>query len=155
MNVTIDNATLEGYKAFSKKEDLIVYSQIVIKTTEEGPIELLRYFRNGTDRSDLDKISNSDSWTKHTVEMHDEIDLEFGEAKLQCRVTEVAVKRNLKKQKTTYKITFETDMDPEQVSKMVIPYFHARIEDDDPEKPGKMLKGPKYKKQMFLATLSN
>lgn len=155
MNVTIDNATLEGYKAFSKKEDLIVYSQIVIKTTEEGPIELLRYFRNGTDRSDLDKISNSDSWTKHTVEMHDEIDLEFGEAKLQCRVTEVAVKRNLKKQKTTYKITFETDMDPEQVSKMVIPYFHARIEDDEPEKPGKMPKGPKYKKQMFLATLSN
>ena len=155
MNVTIDNATLEGYKAFSKKEDLIVYSQIVIKTTEEGPIELLRYFRNGTDRSDLDKISNSDSWTKHTVEMHDEIDLEFGEAKLQGRVTEVAVKRNLKKQKTTYKITFETDMDPEQVSKMVIPYFHARIEDDEPEKPGKMPKGPKYKKQMFLATLSN
>lgn len=155
MNVTIDNAILEGYKAFSKKEDLIVYSQIVIKTTEEGPIELLRYFRNGTDRSDLDKISNSDSWTKHTVEMHDEIDLEFGEAKLQCRATEVAVKRNLKKQKTTYKITFETDMDPEQVSKMVIPYFHARIEDDEPEKPGKMPKGPKYKKQMFLATLSN
>jgi hypothetical protein len=38
MNVTIDNATLEGYKAFTKKEDLIVYSQIVIKTTEEGPI---------------------------------------------------------------------------------------------------------------------
>ena len=155
MNVTIDNATLEGYKAFTKKEDLIVYSQIVIKTTEEGPIDLLRYFKNSTDRADLEKIADSDSWTKHTVEMHDEIDLEFGEAKLQCKITEIAVKRNLKKQKTTYKLTFETDMAAEQVSQMVIPYFHAREEDLEPEKPGKMPKGPKYKKTMFVATLSN
>jgi hypothetical protein len=155
MNVTIDNATLEGYKAFTKKEDLIVYSQIVIKTNEEGPIELLRYFKNNTDRADLEKIADSDSWKNYTLDMHDEIDLEFGEAKIECKVTEVAVKRNLKKQKSVYKITFETDMDPEQVSKMVIPYFHARVEDDEPEKPGKMPKGPKYKKQMCLATLSN
>ena len=80
MNVTIDNATLEGYKAFTKKEDLIVYSQIVIKTNEEGPIQLLRYFKNTTDRADLEKIADSDSWKNYTLDMHDEIDLEFGEA---------------------------------------------------------------------------
>ena len=154
MEVTFDNATLNGHKAVTKKEDLAVYSRITIKTTEDGAPELLKEFKNSRSLSNLTQVADNEGWKRLTLPLEDMIDVEFGEAKFSAKLTEIAVSRNMKKQKISYAFTLETETEESEINQIVIPYLNAR-EEKISENPDQMLKGPKYVPQKFTCTFKN
>ena len=111
MNVTIESATLEKFSAFTKKTDLTVYGQYTFKTTEEGSPTLLGQFSNNTYLAKLSQMANNDTWTKVCVPMDAEVTVKFDGATFDGILSELSVKRNLEKQKTSYSFTVEKEVE--------------------------------------------
>ena len=126
MNVTIENATLAGYKNFTKKEDLATYARVIIKTTEEGSPTLLRHFTNETYLKKVADMADNDTWKKLSIPLDEEIDVSFDSAKFSGILSEISVKRNLEKQKITYTFSIDKEAEASDVDKISIPYLNAR-----------------------------
>jgi hypothetical protein len=153
MNVTIESATLEKFSAFTKKTDLTVYGQYTFKTTEEGSPTLLGQFSNNTYLAKLSQMASNDTWTKVCVPMDEEVTVKFDGATFDGILSELSVKRNLEKQKTSYSFTVEKELDAKEVDSLVIPYFKARQEAEDEKSDP--LKGPKYVPMKFVLEFNN
>jgi hypothetical protein len=85
--------------------------------------------------------------------MDEEVTVKFDGATFDGILSELSVKRNLEKQKTSYSFTVEKELDAKEVDSLVIPYFKARQEAED-EKTDP-LKGPKYVPMKFVLEFNN
>lgn len=144
MNVTIDEAVLDGYKTFIKKNDLEVYSQFNIKYVEQGQPSLINNFQD-EDVSD---------WTSKTIVPRELVTLTFGETSFDALLAEIKVRRNLDADKVVYTFVFTKKIDENELKDVIIPYFKAReLVPENEQKPSKRPKPDKYRYITYPATL--
>ena len=158
INVTIENATLEGYKAAIKKEDLECYSVLTIKCMEEGTPCLLTHFddKNSPYLSKIAELAHNDTSKVYKIPLDEPMKVEFGEAKFPAILTEIMLQRNFKKQLNTYTFTFEKVSDENEIKDIVIPYFKARelVPQPQPKRKDAAPKPDKYELIKFNATFT-
>lgn len=158
INVTIDNATLEGYKAIVKKEDLNCYSVFTIKCVEDGAPCLLTHFddKNSPYLSKIAELAHNDTSKVYKIPLDEPMKVVFGATEFPAMLTEIMVQRNFKKQTNTYSFTFEKVSDGNEVKDIIIPYFKARELVPQPEPKSKNAKPrpDKYELIKFNATFT-
>lgn len=159
INVNIDNATLEGYKAATKHDDLNVYSVFTIKCMEEGSPELLTYFddKDSPFLSKIGELARNDTSKVYKIPLDEPMKVSFGEASFEACLTEICLQRNFKKQINSYSFTFEKISDGDDVTKIVIPYLKARelVEAPPPKNPNQKPRPDKYELIKFNANFTN
>lgn len=159
INVTIDNATLEGYKAMAKREDLEVYSVFTIKCIEDGTPCLLTHFddKNSPYLSKIADLAHNDTSKVYKIPLDEPMKVTFGEAEFPAILTEIALQRNFKKQINTYSFTFEKVSSEDEINKIVIPYFKARelVPQPQPKSPNAKPRPDKYELIKFVANFTN
>lgn len=131
MQVTIEEATLENYKFFTKKEDLVPHAKLTIKTVEQGSPVLIRHFTNETYLKKIGELAGNESWKNIQLPLDEQVTVTFGGVSFEAVLTEIAVKKNKKKQTTTYTITIEKDVEDIDIKNIVYPFFKSREEAED------------------------
>lgn len=129
MKVEITEATLENYKFFTKKEDLIPHAKITIKVVEEGSPVLIRHFTNDTYLKKIGELASNDTWKNIQLPLDEQITVVFGGVEFEGILCELAVKKNKKKQTTTYMMTIEKDVEDDDIKNIIYPFFKSREED--------------------------
>lgn len=153
MKVTIEEGTLENYKFFAKKEDLIPHAKVIIKTVEQGSPVLIRSFTNETYLKKIGELAGNDTWKNIQLPLDEQITVVFGGVEFDGVLTEIAVKKNKKKQTTTYTLTIEKEVEDDDISRIVMPFFKSREEEHDEKRDP--LKGPKLVPIKYEASINN
>ena len=153
MKVEITEATLENYKFFTKKEDLILHAKITIKVVEEGSPVLIRHFTNDTYLKKIGELASNDTWKNIQLPLDEQITVVFGGVEFDGILCELAVKKNKKKQTTTYMITIEKDVEDDDIKNIVYPFFKSREEDTAELKDP--LKAPKQIPIKYECSINN
>lgn len=121
-------ASLTGYQAFTKKEDLLVYEKFTFTIKENGYPSILRRF-------DPKLADNVDEWSvKYPHEGMCTID--FDSRTFTGELSEIAVARKVcgDGSTNTYKFSITREMDSDSMRTLVVPYLNAR-EEQVVEKP--------------------
>lgn len=141
MKVTIEEATLENYKFFVKKEDLIPHAKLTVKTIEDGSPVLIRHFTNETYLKKIGELAQNDTWNNIKLPMDEEVTVTFGGVQFEAILSEIQVKRNRDKETITYSITFEKEVEEGDIKNIVYPFFKSREEEEntDPLKTPKLV----------------
>lgn len=141
MKVTIEEAILENYKFFTKKEDLIPHAKLTIKAVEEGSPVLIRHFTNETYLKKIGELAQNDTWRNIQLPLDEQVTVVISGVEFEAILTEIQVKKNKKKNTNTYTITIEKDVDDNDISRIVYPFFKSREEEQnqDPLKPSKLV----------------
>lgn len=141
MKVTIEEATLENYKFFTKKEDLIPHAKLTIKAVEEGSPVLIRHFTNETYLKKIGELAQNDTWRNIQLPLDEQVTVVISGVEFEAVLTEIQVKKNKKKQTNTYTITIEKDVEDDDIKNIVYPFFKSREEEanPDPLKPSKLV----------------
>jgi len=141
MKVTIEEATLENYKFFTKKEDLIPHAKLTIKAVEEGSPVLIRHFTNETYLKKIGELAQNDTWRNIQLPLDEQVTVVISGVEFEAVLTEIQVKKNKKKQTNTYTITIEKDVQDDDIKNIVYPFFKSREEEanPDPLKPSKLV----------------
>lgn len=141
MKVTIEEATLENYKFFTKKEDLIPHAKLTIKAVEEGSPVLIRHFTNETYLKKIGELAQNDTWRNIQLPLDEQVTVVISGVEFEAVLTEIQVKKNKKKQTNTYTITIEKDVEDDDIKNIVYPFFKSREEEanPDPLKPAKLV----------------
>lgn len=141
MKVTIEEATLENYKFFTKKEDLIPHAKLTIKAVEEGSPVLIRHFTNETYLKKIGELAQNDTWRNIQLPLDEQVTVVISGVEFEAILTEIQVKKNKKKQTNTYTITIEKDVEDSDIKNLVYPFFKSREEEanPDPLKPSKLV----------------
>lgn len=141
MKVTIEEATLENYKFFTKKEDLIPHAKLTIKAVEEGSPVLIRHFTNETYLKKIGELAQNDTWRNIQLPLDEQVTVVISGVEFEAVLTEIQVKKNKKKQTNTYTITIEKDVQDDDIKNIVYPFFKSREEEmnQDPLKPAKLV----------------
>lgn len=141
MKVTIEEATLENYKFFTKKEDLIPHAKLTIKAVEEGSPVLIRHFTNETYLKKIGELAQNDTWRNIQLPLDEQVTVTISGVEFEAVLTEIQVKKNKKKQTNTYTITIEKDVQDDDIKNIVYPFFKSREEEanPDPLKPSKLV----------------
>lgn len=153
MKVEITEATLENYKFFTKKEDLIPHAKITIKVVEEGSPVLIRHFTNDTYLKKIGELASNDTWKNIQLPLDEQITVVFGGVEFDGILCELAVKKNKKKQTTTYMMTIEKDVEDDDIKNIVYPFFKSREEDTAELKDP--LKAPKQIPIKYECSINN
>ena len=153
MKVEITEATLENYKFFTKKEDLIPHAKITIKVVEEGSPVLIRHFTNDTYLKKIGELASNDTWKNIQLPLDEQITVVFGGVEFEGILCELAVKKNKKKQTTTYMMTIEKDVEDDDIKNIVYPFFKSREEDTAELKDP--LKSPKQIPIKYECSINN
>ena len=141
MKVTIEEATLENYKFFVKKEDLVPHAKLTIKVVEEGSPVLIRHFTNETYLKKIGELAQNDTWKNIQLPLDEQVTVVLSGVEFEAVLSEIQVKKNKKKQTNTYNITLEKDVEDEDIKNIVYPFFKSREEEanPDPLKPAKLV----------------
>lgn len=141
MKVTIEEATLENYKFFVKKEDLIPHAKLTVKTVESGSPVLIRHFSNSTYLKDVGELAQNDTWNNIKLPLDEEVTVTFGGVEFEATLTEIQVKRNRDKETIAYSITLEKGVEEGDIKNIVYPFFKSREEGEntDPLKLAKLV----------------
>lgn len=141
MKVTIEEATLENYKFFTKKEDLIPHAKLTIKAVEEGSPVLIRHFTNETYLKKIGELAQNDTWRNIQLPLDEQVTVVISGVEFEAILTEIQVKKNKKKQTNTYTITIEKDVEDDDIKNIIYPFFKSREEEanPDPLKPSKLV----------------
>ena len=141
MKVTIEEAILENYKFFTKKEDLIPHAKLTIKAVEEGSPVLIRHFTNETYLKKIGELAQNDTWRNIQLPLDEQVTVVISGVEFEAVLTEIQVKKNKKKQTNTYTITIEKDVEDDDIKNIVYPFFKSREEEanPDPLKPSKLV----------------
>lgn len=141
MKVTIEEATLENYKFFTKKEDLIPHAKLTIKAVEDGSPVLIRHFTNETYLKKIGELAQNDTWRNIQLPLDEQVTVVISGVEFEAVLTEIQVKKNNKKQTNTYTITIEKDVQDDDIKNIVYPFFKSREEEanQDPLKPSKLV----------------
>lgn len=141
MKVTIEKATLENYKFYTKKEDLIPHAKLTIKAVEEGSPVLIRHFTNETYLKKIGELAQNDTWKNIQLPLDEQVTVSFGGITFEGVLAEIQVKKNKKKQTNTYTLTIEKDVEDADIKEIVYPFFKSREEEmnQDPTKPAKLV----------------
>lgn len=121
-------ASLTGYQAFTKKEDLLVYEKFIFTIKEEGYPSILSHF-------DPKLAANSDEWSVKYP--HDSMcTIDFDAGTFTGELSEIAVSRKVCEAggTNTYKFAITRQMNSESMATLVVPYLNAR-EEQMVEKP--------------------
>lgn len=120
-------ASLTGYQAFTKKEDLLVYEKLIFTIKEEGQPTLWNHFGKvpKTDDAWSAKIPQ-DSTCTITFDIQ-EIEGILSEVSASCKVCDGVPT-------TTYRFALTRELDQNTVNSLIHPYFNAR-EEQEVEKP--------------------
>lgn len=153
MKVEITEATLENYKFFTKKEDLIPHAKITIKVVEEGSPVLIRHFTNDTYLKKIGELASNDTWKNIQLPLDEQITVVFGGVEFEGILCELAVKKNKKKQTTTYMMTIEKDVEDDDIKNIIYPFFKSREEDTAELKDP--LKAPKQIPIKYECSINN
>ena len=153
MKVEITEATLENYKFFTKKEDLIPHAKITIKVVEEGSPVLIRHFTNDTYLKKIGELASNDTWKNIQLPLDEQITVVFGGVEFDGILCELAVKKNKKKQTTTYMMTIEKDVEDDDIKNIVYPFFKSREEETAELKDP--LKAPKQIPIKYECSINN
>lgn len=153
MKVEITEATLENYKFFTKKEDLIPHAKITIKVVEEGSPVLIRHFTNDTYLKKIGELASNDTWKNIQLPLDEQITVVFGGVEFDGILCELAVKKNKKKQTTTYMMTIEKDVEDDDIKNIIYPFFKSREEDTAELKDP--LKAPKQIPIKYECSINN
>lgn len=141
MKVTIEEATLENYKFFTKKEDLVPHAKLTIKAVEEGSPVLIRHFTNETYLKKIGELAQNDTWRNIQLPLDEQVTVVISGVEFEAILTEIQVKKNKKKQTNTYTITIEKDVEDDDIKNIIYPFFKSREEEanPDPLKPSKLV----------------
>lgn len=141
MKVTIEEATLENYKFFTKKEDLVPHAKLTIKAVEEGSPVLIRHFTNDTYLKKIGELAQNDTWRNIQLPLDEQVTVVISGVEFEAILTEIQVKKNKKKQTNTYTITIEKDVEDDDIKNIIYPFFKSREEEanPDPLKPSKLV----------------
>lgn len=141
MKVTIEEAILENYKFFVKKEDLVPHAKLTIKAVEEGSPVLIRHFTNETYLKKIGELAQNDTWRNIQLPLDEQVTVVISGVEFEAVLTEIQVKKNKKKQTNTYTITIEKDVEDDDIKNIVYPFFKSREEEanPDPLKPSKLV----------------
>lgn len=141
MKVTIEEATLENYKFFTKKEDLIPHAKLTIKAVEEGSPVLIRHFTNETYLKKIGELAQNDTWRNIQLPLDEKVTVTISGVEFEAVLSEIQVKKNKKKQTNTYTITIEKDVEDDDIKNIVYPFFKSREEEPNPDplKPSKLV----------------
>ena len=141
MKVTIEEATLENYKFFTKKEDLVPHAKLTIKAVEEGSPVLIRHFTNETYLKKIGELAQNDTWKNIQLPLDERVTVTISGVEFEGILAEIQVKKNKKKQTNTYMITIEKDVEDSDIKNLVYPFFKSREEEanPDPLKPSKLV----------------
>ena len=153
MKVEITEATLENYKFITKKEDLIPHAKITIKVVEEGSPVLIRHFTNDTYLKKIGELASNDTWKNIQLPLDEQITVVFGGVEFEGILCELAVKKNKKKQTTTYMMTIEKDVEDDDIKNIIYPFFKSREEDTAELKDP--LKAPKQIPIKYECSINN
>lgn len=153
MKVEITEATLENYKFFTKKEDLIPHAKITIKVVEEGSPVLIRHFTNDTYLKKIGELASNDTWKNIQLPLDEQITVVFGGVEFDGILCELAVKKNKKKQTTTYMMTIEKEVEDDDIKNIIYPFFKSREEDTAELKDP--LKAPKQIPIKYECSINN
>lgn len=153
MKVEITEATLENYKFFTKKEDLIPHAKLTIKVVEEGSPVLIRHFTNDTYLKKIGELASNDTWKNIQLPLDEQITVVFGGVEFEGILCELAVKKNKKKQTTTYMLTIEKEVEDDDIKNIVYPFFKSREEDTAELKDP--LKAPKQIPIKYECSINN
>lgn len=121
-------ASLTGYQAFTKKEDLLVYEKMTFTLKEEGYPTILSHF-------DAKLAANPDAWSvKYPQDSRCTIN--FDGTDYAGELSEIGCSRKLCEDggTNTYKFVLTRQMSLETVNSLVVPYLNAR-EEETVEKP--------------------
>lgn len=161
IDVTIENATLEGYRAFVKPKDLDTYSQFTIKCVEEGSPCLLSHFDDKSSHvpylSKIGELAQNDTSKVYKIPLDEPMTVTFGEAVFSAVLTEIYLQRDFEKMTNMYSFTFEKKTSEEEINKIVIPYFRAReqVQQEQPKSPRAKPKPDKMVAIKFIANFTN
>lgn len=141
MKVTIEEATLENYKFFTMKEDLVPHAKLTIKAVEEGSPVLIRHFTNDTYLKKIGELAQNDTWRNIQLPLDEQVTVVISGVEFEAILTEIQVKKNKKKQTNTYTITIEKDVEDDDIKNIIYPFFKSREEEanPDPLKPSKLV----------------
>lgn len=141
MKVTIEEATLENYKFYTKKEDLVPHAKLTIKAVEEGSPVLIRHFTNETYLKKIGELAQNDTWRNIQLPLDEQVTVVISGVEFEAILTEIQVKKNKKKQTNTYTITIEKDVEDDDIKNIIYPFFKSREEEanPDPLKPSKLV----------------
>jgi len=144
-------ASLTGYQAFTKKEDLLVYEKLTFTLKEEGYPTILSHF-------DAKISADPRAWSvKYPQDSRCTVD--FDGTRYTGELSEVGCSRKLCEDggTNTYKFVLTRQMSLETVNSLVVPYLNAR-EEETVEKPktqwSKGGEETKLVKQTFPFTLT-
>ena len=144
-------ASLTGYQAFTKKEDLLVYEKMVFTLKEEGYPTILSHF-------DPKLAANPAAWSVKYP--HDSMcTITFDGQELRGELAEIGCSRKLCEDggTNTYKFAITREMSLETVNSLVVPYLNSRVEETvDKPKTQWSKGGPETKmvKQTFSFVLT-
>ena len=121
-------ASLTGYQAVAKKEDLLVYEKLIFTVKEDGYPTILSHF-------DPKLAANPNAWSVKYP--HDELcHIIFDGQDIRGELSEIACSRKTCEEggTNTYKFAIVREMTLESINHVVVPYFKAR-EEQTVEKP--------------------